>query len=374
ARTPSFGPNSVINLPFAAAAKTGTTNVFRDNWTMGYTPDVAVGVWVGNPDYTQLQNTTGLSGAAPIWADFMQSAVQVITGNTPSNFVRPSSVVEKVICKLSGTEPSQWCESQRSEYFSSDQLPLPRSQDLYRKVLIDTWTQWLATPACADYVEELFALNVTDTFGRVWLTKTDQGRSWLSTHNVDMPVFFLPEDECTANSPRPILEFVNLEDGQTINETILPIIIRAAGGTKFSSFRLEYAEGVAPKDGDWQRLERRERPVENPEEVYRWDIGELQNGDITLRLIMFGKNNAVAEKIIYLVLQPPTPTPTQTLTPKPTRTKRPTRTPKPSKTPTLIPSATPTATPTNTATNTATPSNTPTPSETPTPTETATET
>ncbi|MBS3751337.1 MAG: transglycosylase domain-containing protein, partial [Anaerolineales bacterium] len=41
ARTPAFGPNSVLNLPFQAAAKTGTTNDFRDNWTMGYTPDLS---------------------------------------------------------------------------------------------------------------------------------------------------------------------------------------------------------------------------------------------------------------------------------------------------------------------------------------------
>ena len=47
ARTPAFGPNSVLNLPFQAAAKTGTTNDFRDNWTIGYTPDLVVGTWVG---------------------------------------------------------------------------------------------------------------------------------------------------------------------------------------------------------------------------------------------------------------------------------------------------------------------------------------
>ncbi len=72
ARTPAFGPNSVLNLPFQVAAKTGTTNDFRDNWTMGFTPDLSVGVWVGNPDYTEMKNTSGLTGAAPIWAEFMQ--------------------------------------------------------------------------------------------------------------------------------------------------------------------------------------------------------------------------------------------------------------------------------------------------------------
>jgi penicillin-binding protein 1C len=67
ARTPAFGPNSLLNLPFPAAAKTGTTNDYRDNWTLGFTPDIAVGVWVGNADYTPMKNTSGLTGAAPIW-------------------------------------------------------------------------------------------------------------------------------------------------------------------------------------------------------------------------------------------------------------------------------------------------------------------
>ncbi|MFN2235078.1 MAG: transglycosylase domain-containing protein, partial [Anaerolineales bacterium] len=115
ARTPAFGANSILNLPFAAAAKTGTTNDFRDNWTMGYTPDVVVGTWVGNADYTPMQGTSGLTGAAPIWSAFMQQAIQQLTGNNPSFFVKPAGVIERVICTVSGTEPSQWCPTQTSE-------------------------------------------------------------------------------------------------------------------------------------------------------------------------------------------------------------------------------------------------------------------
>ena len=75
-----FGTNSVLNLPFPVAAKTGTSNDFRDNWTLGYTPDLVTGVWIGNADYTPMVNTTGLSGAAPIWSQFMQYAVPRLTG------------------------------------------------------------------------------------------------------------------------------------------------------------------------------------------------------------------------------------------------------------------------------------------------------
>ena len=124
ARTPAFGPNSVVNLPFQAAAKTGTTNDFRDNWTMGYIPELAVGVWVGNADYTPMQNIDGLTGAAPIWAEFMKESANRVTGGNPSPFTRPGGIVERIICAVSGTEPSNKCPIQRSELFAADRTSI----------------------------------------------------------------------------------------------------------------------------------------------------------------------------------------------------------------------------------------------------------
>lgn len=68
ARTPAMGANSPLNTPgITSAVKTGTTDDFKDNWTVGYTKNVAVGVWVGNTRGEAMVNTTGLTGAAPIW-------------------------------------------------------------------------------------------------------------------------------------------------------------------------------------------------------------------------------------------------------------------------------------------------------------------
>ncbi len=77
-----------------------------------------------------MQNTTGLTGAAPIWSQFMLQAVPRLTGGNPLPFVRPPGIVDRVICAISGTEPSQWCPQQRSEIFAADQPPLPASEDL----------------------------------------------------------------------------------------------------------------------------------------------------------------------------------------------------------------------------------------------------
>src|SRR5690606_24341856 len=71
ARAPAMGRDNPLALSFPAAAKTGTTNEFRDNWTVGYTPDLVVGVWTGNADNSPMVNISGLTGAAPLWGDFM---------------------------------------------------------------------------------------------------------------------------------------------------------------------------------------------------------------------------------------------------------------------------------------------------------------
>jgi penicillin-binding protein 1C len=74
ARTPAFGSESPLRLSRSAAAKTGTTSDWRDNWTIGYTPHLVTGVWAGNSDGSPMKQTSGLTGAAPIWHDFMEAA------------------------------------------------------------------------------------------------------------------------------------------------------------------------------------------------------------------------------------------------------------------------------------------------------------
>ncbi len=76
-RCMSFGCGGDLTLPWRhVGAKTGTTQDFRDNWTVGFTPSLATAVWVGNPDYHPLaHNSTGIVGAAPIWHQFMAQAL-----------------------------------------------------------------------------------------------------------------------------------------------------------------------------------------------------------------------------------------------------------------------------------------------------------
>jgi penicillin-binding protein 1C len=338
ARTPAFGPDSVLNLPFQVAAKTGTTNDFRDNWTLGFVPELAVGVWVGNADYTPMQNVTGLTGAAPIWSEYMQAAVQSVTGGNPSAFSRPPGVIERVICAVSGAEPSGDCPSQRTELFAADQPPLPASQDLWKKVVIDTWTGLEASPACDEFTDEKKAINVTDPWAVKWIRKNPAGEAWAEQYGFSRPIFFVPQRQCKAEDPHPLLKFNSPRDGDTISQSPLEIFAQAGATGDFDSYELSYGLGDDPVD--WDTLEQDGSQAGENTKIYEWDLRELPAGMVTLRLMVKSIHDTYADIKMRLNLQVPTPTPTPTETPTPTPTF--TVTPTPTHTPTVTPSATPT--------------------------------
>jgi len=102
ARMSAFGEVSPLRLTRPAAAKTGTTTDWRDNWTIGYTPQLVTGVWVGNADNEPMRHVTGITGAAPIWHDFME---EVLRGKPVLDFEQPTGLVRQEICADSGLLP-----------------------------------------------------------------------------------------------------------------------------------------------------------------------------------------------------------------------------------------------------------------------------
>jgi membrane peptidoglycan carboxypeptidase len=124
ARIPSFGEGSALELSRPAAVKTGTTTDFRDNWTVGYTPDLAIGVWVGNADNEPMHNISGISGAAPLWHDLMEAALK---GQPIHEFTRPDGLVEAEVCALSGKLPGPDCPYRVTELFLEGTEPTERA-------------------------------------------------------------------------------------------------------------------------------------------------------------------------------------------------------------------------------------------------------
>ena len=120
ARMRAFGAQSVLDIDRPAAAKTGTTSDWRDNWTLGYTPDRAVGVWVGNADGQPMEAISGISGAGPVWHDVMMAAHK---GLPPRPFERPDGIVERAICAEGGLLPGPNCPATRGERFLASNQP-----------------------------------------------------------------------------------------------------------------------------------------------------------------------------------------------------------------------------------------------------------
>jgi len=120
ARVPAFGYLTPLNLPFPAAAKTGTSKDFRDNWTVGYTPRYTVGVWVGNFDGSPMRRVSGITGAGPLFRDVM---LQLEAGRPKTPFPEPEGIVKTKICPLSGLRPGPACPSAIEELFLAGTAP-----------------------------------------------------------------------------------------------------------------------------------------------------------------------------------------------------------------------------------------------------------
>ncbi len=142
ARLPAFGSNSILNLPFPAAVKTGTTTDWRDNWTVGYSTARLVGVWVGNADNSPMVGVSGVDGAGPIWHDLMLLAHPT----PPPGFRRPEGIVEAEICVPSGLLPTPECPRRRRERFVAGTQPTT-PDDQFQRIVIDLATEQPATPA-----------------------------------------------------------------------------------------------------------------------------------------------------------------------------------------------------------------------------------
>lgn len=147
ARSMAFGPYSTLYVPcFTVAVKTGTTNDLKDNWTVGYTPNLAVGVWVGNNDGTAMKSVaSGISGASVIWNKAMK---EFLKGKPDQPFTAPEDVVQTKIDSFSGSLPSGDAPT-RLEYFIKGTEPNTDSQ-MRRRIEICKPDGKIASQACKD--------------------------------------------------------------------------------------------------------------------------------------------------------------------------------------------------------------------------------
>jgi len=139
ARATAFGVNSVLNLPFPAAVKTGTSSNFRDTWTVGFTTDYTVATWVGNFNGEPMRQVSGVTGAAPLWNRIM---LHLQEHEEPAGFLPPKGLVQLPICATSGLRPTPDCTSVVQEYFYPEDKNAYETQKTFD--LPPEYDEWLA--------------------------------------------------------------------------------------------------------------------------------------------------------------------------------------------------------------------------------------
>ncbi len=342
ARVPAMGQTNPLALPFPAAAKTGTTNDFRDNWTMGYTPGLVVGVWTGNTDNSEMINISGLTGAAPLWSDYMQAvytnydllATLNINGVAPAaEFVRPEGLEERPLCSITSvTLGAIDCTPAGSELFLVNNTPaVPETIDPNQVVWEELEPAVLRMPAVplppvpaellvgTEVVDEdapppqLFChlaegtdatLLPPDALPQLFLAPPRNPESlkaaheWAQANNVALLPTAVCNDDLLALARDPnrvaVYRISSPAQGDTVSG-VLPIVGTAdfePGSVEFYKIEL----GIPNGDGvNWVTLgDTHNQPVVNgPLEMLHADA--LPPGEYFLRLIVVKDSNYVGE-------------------------------------------------------------------------------
>jgi membrane carboxypeptidase/penicillin-binding protein PbpC len=277
-----------------AAAKTGTTTDYRDSLTVGYTPELVTGVWVGNSDNTPMIEVPGSRGAGPIWKSFMSRALADVP---PSGFERPQGIIEREICADSGMRPSPHCPNRRLELFADHQPPLDESHDLWQVVAIDRLSGLRANELCPGNVEEKVFFVVPP--------EEVAAREWAIAHGYEQP----PEDYCTEGT-RPNVNILS----PLFNEAVPQGLVSVQGSVhmpNFGHYEVTFGVGSDPQAWGWISGPHLSPVAEG--ELTVWDTTHLAPGPYTLRVVAFTQQGAAVEARVIVNVVAPAPTPTATL-------------------------------------------------------------
>lgn len=224
ARAYVFGANSPLILPGrTVAAKTGTTNEWRDGWTVGFTPSLAAGVWTGNNDHSKMRaGADGVIVAAPIWNQFMREALK----DTPAEtFPRPSGIQDILVDSVSGKLPTEFTPATKSEVFSS--FGIPKDFDnVHIGVVVNKYNGKLATDATPEESKETRMYTVLRSEVPTNPSWENPVRAWAEANGYVYP----PTEEDDGSGPtESSLSFVTPDNNELITKLPLTVEVSAFG-------------------------------------------------------------------------------------------------------------------------------------------------
>jgi 1A family penicillin-binding protein len=307
ARLLTFGERSALVVPGrTVAVKTGTTNDKRDNWTIGWTPQVAVGVWVGNNDNSQMKEVaSGVSGASPIWRGIIQTALK---GKPAIGFPVPEGVVTAEVDVVSGFRAHDGFPS-RMEYFIKGTEP-SGEDPVHTMLKVCKGQDKLATPAQIARGEydnkEYFVFEEDDPVSKDGVNRWQQGiDEWLTTQTDSR--YHPPTDYCQSlEDVQVVIE--NPADKSEVEGNDVSIRGRVFANKNIEKIEIYVNNGLKETITNNSRFER---------------IITLANGTYTIKVRAEDEDGRSGETEIKMGVNVPwdwTPSPTPTNTPLPTPT------------------------------------------------------
>jgi membrane carboxypeptidase/penicillin-binding protein PbpC len=230
ARCQAFGCPNVLELPNnrPAAAKTGTTNDFRDDWTLGYTPQLVTGVWIGNTDNSPTEGVPGSEGAAPVWHAFMSWALQ---DEPIMTWPMPQGISRATVCSLSGLLPNGNCPTV-SEYFIEGTQP-HLFDNMVQEFRINRENGRLATIYTPPELVET----------RLYIIYPERAADWVRENEIEQP----PTEYDTISPGQPAPGNATITSPlpfDFVRQTV--VISGTARSDNFAYYRLAYFEGLDP--------------------------------------------------------------------------------------------------------------------------------
>lgn len=279
ARSWAFGTNNKLTLPDRpVAAKTGTTNNWNDSWTIGYTPQVATGVWVGNTDNSPMKRVPGSLGAAYVWNDVMVAAHR---GLPVEMWEQPEGIVEGHVCAVSGLLPNESCPHVAKEIFIAGTEPVMRC-NIHRTFNVNRETGKLATPSTPPELVE----------PRVYAIYPPEADDWVRETGIPQPPTEYDDYVVDRSS-----EDVAIVYPTTFGYVSGAVEIRGNARNNVRFWKLDYGKGLDPQE--WVQIGGDHPGEANNSPMELWDVSGL-DGLYTLRLTAVGNDDSIRQDVIQV--------------------------------------------------------------------------
>lgn len=287
-RAQTFGQGNVYDIERPAAVFGSEAVDGSDLWTVGYTPQISVGVWLGNVDRSATTRLTAQNGPAPIW----HATLQYLLARDSMPVVDwqpPATIVEQPVCEISGLLPSEYCPIVR-EIFAQGTQPV-RQDTYYQMVEVNRENGKRATASTPrDLVEQ-----------RVFFNYPSEAQEWAVLQGISGPPV-----EYDAVGPPPAFGPVAVLEPDSLAYVRGTVDVRGnATLPGFEYYQLAYGAGLNPVD--WTQIGERIYTPARGALLGRWDTAGLNSGLYSLRLTVVTDSQEVEQSVIQVTVdnEPP---------------------------------------------------------------------